>query len=200
MPSNQSSSWTPERVERLKELFHQGESMSFIGRALGGVSRNAVIGKVNRLGLTRTHYKAARKVARIAKPKVARKPKARRGDGAETPAPANKGHKSGSENKGLTAAPTSGKQKPKPQRAQEAVESFNVAFADLAPHHCRFPTSDDAPNYTFCGHERAPGASYCAAHMATAYTGTPKRKRPSTDIHAFLDELNKRRRPTLRAV
>src|ERR1700748_3650211 len=43
--------WTDERVEQLKSLWTEGLSASQIARALGGVTRNAVIGKVHRLGL-----------------------------------------------------------------------------------------------------------------------------------------------------
>src|ERR1700740_3398091 len=43
--------WTDERVEQLKNLWTEGLSASQIARALGGVTRNAVIGKVHRLGL-----------------------------------------------------------------------------------------------------------------------------------------------------
>ena len=44
--------WTDERVERLKELWAEGMTASQIASNLGGVSRNAVIGKVHRLGLS----------------------------------------------------------------------------------------------------------------------------------------------------
>ncbi len=43
--------WTEERVEKLKELWAEGLSASEIARVLGGVTRNAVIGKVHRLRL-----------------------------------------------------------------------------------------------------------------------------------------------------
>ena len=45
-------SWTPERVETLKEMWSEGKSASQIAGDLGGVTRNAVIGKVHRLGLS----------------------------------------------------------------------------------------------------------------------------------------------------
>ena len=45
-------SWTDERVEKLKELWAEGMSASQIAKSLGGVTRNAVIGKVHRLGLS----------------------------------------------------------------------------------------------------------------------------------------------------
>ena len=45
-------SWTDERIERLRALWSEGKSASEIARILGGVTRNAVIGKVHRLNLT----------------------------------------------------------------------------------------------------------------------------------------------------
>ncbi|MDO5614401.1 MAG: GcrA family cell cycle regulator [Paracoccus sp. (in: a-proteobacteria)] len=45
-------SWTDERVETLKRMWAEGQSASAIAKELGGVTRNAVIGKVHRLGLS----------------------------------------------------------------------------------------------------------------------------------------------------
>ena len=45
-------SWTPERVEILKKMWSEGQSASQVAGELGGVTRNAVIGKVHRLGLS----------------------------------------------------------------------------------------------------------------------------------------------------
>ena len=45
-------SWTDERVEALKKMWGDGKSASQIAKELGGVTRNAVIGKVHRLGLS----------------------------------------------------------------------------------------------------------------------------------------------------
>jgi len=45
-------SWTEERVEILKKMWAEGQSASQIAKELGGVTRNAVIGKVHRLGLS----------------------------------------------------------------------------------------------------------------------------------------------------
>src|SRR5215212_9881397 len=44
-------SWTEERIDRLKKMWHDGATASQIADELGGVSRNAVIGKAHRLGL-----------------------------------------------------------------------------------------------------------------------------------------------------
>src|SRR5215207_9206903 len=46
-----SMSWTDERIERLKKMWADGATASQIADELGGVSRNAVIGKAHRLGL-----------------------------------------------------------------------------------------------------------------------------------------------------
>jgi GcrA cell cycle regulator len=43
--------WTPERVAELERLWREGHSASEVAKALGGITRNAVIGKANRLGL-----------------------------------------------------------------------------------------------------------------------------------------------------
>lgn len=53
MGSNIASGWTDERVEHLKTRWHDGASAGVIAKELGGVTRNAVIGKVCRLGLTK---------------------------------------------------------------------------------------------------------------------------------------------------
>jgi len=45
-------SWSDERVEKLKKMWSEGQSASQIAKELGGVTRNAVIGKVHRLGLS----------------------------------------------------------------------------------------------------------------------------------------------------
>src|ERR1700761_7591782 len=62
--------WTDERVELLKKLWQDGLSASQIAKQLGGVTRNAVIGKVHRLGLSgrATPSKPARKVFKAPRP------------------------------------------------------------------------------------------------------------------------------------
>jgi GcrA cell cycle regulator len=75
-------SWTEERIERLKKMWHDGATASQIADELGGVSRNAVIGKAHRLGLeqrpspvTAGEEKEAKKPAPVAAaPKAAPKP------------------------------------------------------------------------------------------------------------------------------
>lgn len=68
-------SWTDERVEKLKELWTEGMSASQIAKVLGGVTRNAVIGKVHRLGLSNRTEGGESKPADTPKPKAAATPK-----------------------------------------------------------------------------------------------------------------------------
>ena len=72
-------SWTDERVEILKKMWGEGQSASQIAKELGGVTRNAVIGKVHRLGLSNRAgsggtAKAEPKAKPAAKPEAKPKP------------------------------------------------------------------------------------------------------------------------------
>ena len=85
-------SWTDERIERLKKMWHDGATASQIADELGGVSRNAVIGKAHRLGLEQRpspvkpgEEKEAKKAAPVA---AAPKPVAPKAE-THKPAPAH---------------------------------------------------------------------------------------------------------------
>jgi GcrA cell cycle regulator len=77
-------SWTEERIERLKAMWAEGSTASQIADELGGVSRNAVIGKAHRLGLEARpspvkpgeEKESPKKAAKAAAPKAARAAKA----------------------------------------------------------------------------------------------------------------------------
>ena len=69
-------SWTDERVELLKKMWTEGQSASQIAKELGGVTRNAVIGKVHRLGLSNRVEGAAPAPAPAAAPAAVAKPAA----------------------------------------------------------------------------------------------------------------------------
>ncbi|SFR33610.1 GcrA cell cycle regulator [Yoonia tamlensis] len=84
-------SWTDERVETLKKMWGEGQSASQIAKELGGVTRNAVIGKVHRLGLSNraaaSGAAAATKAAPKEKPAAATKAAAPKAAPKPTPAP-----------------------------------------------------------------------------------------------------------------
>lgn len=87
-------SWTDERVELLKKLWVEGQSASQIAKQLGGVTRNAVIGKVHRLGLSNRNTPEAETAPAAPSPAQSReearseKPAEARPKPADTPAAA----------------------------------------------------------------------------------------------------------------
>jgi GcrA cell cycle regulator len=111
-------SWTEERIERLKKMWHEGATASQIADELGGVSRNAVIGKAHRLGLEQRpspvkpgdekEVKKAAPAPAAAAPKPA--PKLDTPKAAAAPA----------------AAPTAAPQTPAPQRSATEMQYRSI--------------------------------------------------------------------------
>ena len=152
--------WTDERVTTLKKLWLDGLSASQIAKQLGGVTRNAVIGKVHRLGLsgraapsqpTRPTFKAPRP-ARVAAPSPA--PTAQRRV-VENHAPL------------APAVPA--------VMRQEAPGSATVLT--LGAHMCKWPIGDPSlDTFTFCGRRSGEGP-YCHEHSQVAYQPAQSKKR-----------------------
>jgi GcrA cell cycle regulator len=112
-------SWTDERIERLKKMWHDGATASQIADELGGVSRNAVIGKAHRLGLEQRpspvkpgEEKEAKKPAPMA---AAPKPAAVKTE-APKPAPAAP----------AAATPHAGPASPQPQRPASEIQYRSI--------------------------------------------------------------------------
>lgn len=172
-------SWTDERVETLKTMWGEGKSASQIAKELGGVTRNAVIGKVHRLGLSNraTTSKATAKekpaVKEVAKPKAAT---------LADPKSVTK-----TVEKALTVPPrrpiiTAGQPLPPQPSANEisAEALANVAevektakrlnLMELTERTCKWPVGDPATDdFWFCGHPCQQGKPYCEAHVAVAF-------------------------------
>ncbi|QDP20131.1 GcrA family cell cycle regulator [Sphingomonas xanthus] len=119
-------SWTDERIDRLKAMWAEGATASQIAEDLGGVSRNAVIGKAHRLGLESrpSPVKAGEEKAKKA-PKATAKahkpappPKAAAAKPAATPAPWDDADDSETASK-AAATPAPASPAPAPQRAKE---------------------------------------------------------------------------------
>jgi GcrA cell cycle regulator len=150
--------WTDERVELLKKLWQDGLSASQIAKQLGGVTRNAVIGKVHRLGLSgrATPSKPARNVFKA--PRPARP--------AQTPSAPRRV----AEPLSLQAPPLA------PVRyVDEAPGSATVLT--LGAHMCKWPIGDPAmDNFTFCGRRSGEGP-YCHEHSQVAYQPAQSKKR-----------------------
>jgi GcrA cell cycle regulator len=163
--------WTDERVELLKKRWADGLSASQIAAELGGVTRNAVIGKVHRLGLS-GRAKSTSSAASRMRPKAASQP-ARRP--TPTPAPRQPSFAvRGNAALAIAAAPVA-RPTPAPRLAPiEVVETAlvceRVTIMELRENMCRWPLGDPSQaEFRFCGGRSTPGAAYCPHHSQVAY-------------------------------
>ena len=154
------ATWSSERIELLKRRFHAGLSCSQIAREIG-VTRNAVIGKLNRLGLSRpkdviSEQLEQRRAARPARPKTSR-----------TWRPKRPRLNNFAQHQVLIAA------FPRPQPYAEDVPVYNgrgCTLLELSQGKCRWPISNPgAEEFCFCGNEPVKGLPYCLGHARIAY-------------------------------
>ncbi len=162
-------SWTDERVELLRKLWNDGLSASQIaGELAEGITRNAVIGKVHRLGLS-GRAKPAAATQRPRAPKTVRPAPTIR-----TPIPPIRGN--------LAFALTPRVEPvPQTQMMAEVVVPLNepVTIMELRESTCRWPLGDPASSeFRYCGGEATIGAGpYCRFHARIAYQPTQNRNR-----------------------
>jgi GcrA cell cycle regulator len=162
-------SWTQERVDLLRKLWLEGLSAAQVAAELGsGVTRNAVIGKIHRLGL-----------AERGKPTSAprpRAPRAPRAATAETSArmPLVMG------NVALAAAPRPVAVRVDVPEEEVVVQlSQRVTLMELRETMCRWPMGDPTtPDFRFCGAQSSIGEGpYCRHHSNIAYQPQIDRRR-----------------------
>ena len=191
-------SWTDERVETLKKMWGEGQSASQIAKELGGVTRNAVIGKVHRLGLSNragsgggaSKAPAKEKPAAAAKP--APKPAAKAKPAAQVPAV--KEEQELDENgipisAARRAIIPAGQPLPPPPSANEIspealakvseVEKTakRISLMELTEKTCKWPVGDPATDdFWFCGLAVQQGKPYCEAHVGVAFQPMSSRR------------------------
>ncbi|MDZ4094327.1 MAG: GcrA family cell cycle regulator [Paracoccaceae bacterium] len=189
-------SWTDERVETLKKMWADGQSASQIAKELGGVTRNAVIGKVHRLGLSNRVGGAGSKDEEIevitaprpepAKPAAAttapRAPELRPA-AVERPAPSSPMQSATITPIPLRKAiiPAGQPLPPQPslnEISPEALASVRevekrakkLTLMELTERTCKWPIGDPATDdFWFCGLSSLPGKPYCEAHVGVAF-------------------------------
>jgi GcrA cell cycle regulator len=163
-------SWTDERIETLRRLWAEGHSASQIASALGGVSRNAVIGKIHRLGLSGR--------VKAAKPRAART--ARAEQTAPPARPAAPPMAARTMAVGSTVVKVVERFEPVPLPPAEArVVPLHggITLLDLKPTSCRWPLGDPAQeDFRFCGTKTAPGETYCSCHAEVAFPARRAKK------------------------
>lgn len=193
-------SWTDDRIGTLKKMWQQGKSASEIAEKLGGVTRNAVIGKAHRLGLSGRPSpikKVVKKVAPAAAPakKAAAAP-------SKAPVAAASKAKAVAPVVPVKAAPSKAAPAPiakssappprptanAPGKPAEIVQlaalanatsredGLLVSILELTERVCRWPVGDPKdPNFGYCGNVAYEGHPYCAEHVAIAFQA-PNRK------------------------
>ncbi|MGR3467704.1 MAG: GcrA family cell cycle regulator [Shimia sp.] len=184
-------SWTDERVEILKKMWGEGQSASVIAKELGGVTRNAVIGKVHRLGLSNRTGGAAPAPKPDAKPKTEAKTAPKK---AAVPVPvAEPKTESAAPTVALSAAarkiiPAGQPLPPQPSANEispEALAKVNevektakkLSLMELTERTCKWPIGDPAtPAFWFCGLPVQQGKPYCEAHVGVAFQPMSSRR------------------------
>ncbi len=163
-------SWNDERVELLKRLWGEGLSASQIAGELGGITRNAVIGKVHRLGLS----------GRIKSTTPARPRKARN----EAPAPRGNNPRPMTIGNTALAPALDALVEPAPAPAPVANTNNVVPLAqrctimNLTEATCRWPLGEPGTeSFYFCGGRSLSGMPYCTQHARMAYQPSQDRRR-----------------------
>lgn len=183
-------SWTDERVETLKKMWTDGQSASQIAKELGGVTRNAVIGKVHRLGLsnrtTATPDKAPEPVVAAA-PAPAPEPVPIPEPEPEIEEPSTQSASPPASNR-RAIIPAGQPLPPQPSANEISAEALasvrevektakKISLMELTERTCKWPVGDPATtNFWFCGLNVQPGKPYCEAHVSVAFQPMSSRR------------------------
>ena len=155
-------SWTDERAELLRKLWSEGLSASQVAAELGaGITRNAVIGKIHRLGLAERA-----KTVVSSRPRVASTVPVVNGNVALAYAP-----------QALVVA------RSRPEEEVVIPMSERVTLMELRESTCRWPMGDPTTSeFRFCGGPSPVGGGpYCAYHARVAYQPSQERRRIRAD-------------------
>jgi GcrA cell cycle regulator len=176
--------WTDERVERLKKLWAEGLSASQIAAQLGGVSRNAVIGKVHRLSLPGRAKAGGTTASRTQKrPTVSTHSTPNRQQTTFTPRPTMT----------RTISRPAGATMLKEEIEIDLMEEMEtptshnnvvvpifkrVPLIRLTERTCKWPLGDPLKDdFCFCGNDSPDSSPYCGFHQKLAYQPSAERRR-----------------------
>ena len=165
-------SWTDERVEQLRQLWLDGRSASQISAQLGhGVTRNAVIGKVHRLGLA-GRAKAPASTSAPPRPSPSQR---------STPRPSGGGVRAsvrGATALALVAEPALDTRPVYHEEDVVVPMSLRVTIIELKEAMCRWPLGDPtSPDFRYCGSPSTGAGPYCVHHGKLAYQPLQDRRR-----------------------
>ena len=168
--------WTDERIKQLRQLWSEGQSASKIAEKLGGVTRNAVIGKIHRLGLSNRSENSEKKI--ITK-KRGRPAKVKNTDNFQKQVDNSKNKDFSQINSDkfddLHVDGLEGDKNMLPEATlaniaelEENAKKLNLM--ELTERTCKWPIGDPATeNFWFCGHPSEQGKPYCSTHVSIAF-------------------------------
>ena len=176
-------SWTDERVETLRVMWTEGKSASQIAKELGGVTRNAVIGKVHRLGPVQPRRAGPNARTRRPPGPGGREPGAveplPRPQAPQPAAPRPAGKEAVAAGRGRSPPGQVVPQPPAPSEisaealanlAEVAKKARRLSLMQLTERTCKWPVGDPATDdFWFCGLPTVPGKPYCDTHVAVAF-------------------------------
>ena len=187
-------SWTDDRVEILKKLWVEGQSASQIAKELGGVTRNAVIGKVHRLGLSnratsssssKSDTKSKTSVKSMSDTKrVSNKTSASKVASANSPSEP----RSNVTSLRRQIIPAGQPLPPQPSANEISPEALarvgeiekkakKISLLELTERTCKWPVGDPATEeFWFCGLPSQAGKPYCEAHVGVAFQPMSQRR------------------------
>ena len=196
-----SKGWDNATLKKLKTLNDKGLSTSEIGKRLG-MSKNAIVGKLNRLGWNakagttkkapatkKTGATSAKKTVSKVAPKKAvvvkktttkAKPVAKKATVATTEKTAPKPTEKPANKKPAATPkePKTTKTSSKNLAMHQRIIQHSLEMANLKANQCRWPIGDpDSENFHFCGKQVFTGKPYCYEHCRLAYQFTPPKKK-----------------------
>lgn len=169
--------WTDEMVEDLKKMWKEGMTTGEIGKKLG-VSKNSIVGKVHRLGLSGRPSPIKKKdEADSAASQSQASVKEKKPAPAKKPAASEKKTENQAAAKPAKTEKAPEKENKKKEAEQETYKRpEKVTVADLDNHTCRWPIGDPKDeNFHFCGKRVKLGQTYCEEHSAVAYVKAGKK-------------------------
>lgn len=183
-----SKSWDNGILKKLKALVGRGLSTAEIGKKLG-ISKNAVVGKLHRLGWNAAASDAPKKLTVTKKTVSETKKVATKKTTIKPLKPISKPVKLAGKKNDKSAAVTKTKLSDKPKRVpvrgaskesaiHQRMVQHALEMANLKPNQCRWPIGDpDSEGFHFCGQPVFVGKPYCYEHCKQAYQFTaPKKK------------------------
>lgn len=184
-------SWTDERVARLTKLWAEGLSASQIAADLGGVTRNAVIGKVHRLGMSGRAKTAPKSTTSQPRRTSSTRTTSSGGGGARKSSSSSastnaysKTSQTSHRTVGNAALKVEEEIEAAPEVETKTVEdnvvpiSRKLDLMQLTDATCKWPTGDPTmPGFSFCGQRSADEKPYCDFHNKLAFQPPSERRR-----------------------